>query len=278
MNLLKNFIQKPQPRSAEGRLMHVAMEQIVPDPKNERHTFANMDGLVASIRNVGIIEPPIVKPLPNRRFQLLTGHRRWAAAQQLGLKSIDVLVRESRDEDEDPRLARLKSLISNLQRESVPPVELAETLQGLLDDPNGIDTQRQLAACLGKTESWVSDTLSLLRFSAELQERLRHTEKRLPLDAISKIARLEDHPQRQEQLLGEVLEGASAATIRERLHEVKPSRAGKGASRQAKPKVSFRTGQQAVVIVQSRNHERLTPDRQREALLEAYDTVAASDR
>ena len=55
MNILKNFIQKPQPRSAEGRLMHVAMEHIVPDPKNERRTFANMAGLVASIRPFGII-------------------------------------------------------------------------------------------------------------------------------------------------------------------------------------------------------------------------------
>ncbi len=278
MNLLKNFIQKPPLRSAESRLMHVSMEQIIPDPKNERQTFANMEGLVTSIRNVGIIEPPIVKLLPNQRFQILTGHRRWAAAQQLGLKSIDVLVRSSSDAPEDPRLVRLKSLISNLQRESVPPIELAETLQGLLDDPNGIETQRQLAACLGKTESWVSDTLSLLRFSPELQERLRHTEKRLPLDAISKIARLEDHPQRQEQLLGDVLAGASTATIRERLHEAQPTNAKNANPRHPKPKVSFRTGQHAVVIVQSRNHERLTPARQREALLEAYDTVAASDR
>jgi ParB family chromosome partitioning protein len=265
MSLLSSFT-KPK---ATQTTVPIAMDHLVPDPDNERKTFANMDGLIASIRHMGIIEPPVVKPLPHGRYQLLTGHRRWAAAKHLGHETLDVVIRH--DNTDDRCDVRIKSLISNLQREAVPPLELAETLQGLLDDPNGIETQRQLAAYLGKAESWISDTLALLRLAPQLQSKLRKSEKKISLDAISKIARLDDLEQ-QEHLLDQALMGAPTTTIREQIQQsTHPS--DKDSSHRPKPKVSYHTGHQAVLIIQSQDSHDLTPERQRAVLQEAFQQI-----
>src|SRR4051794_8723617 len=74
-----------------GRVI-VNIDAIIPDPNNERKTFHAIDDLAASIARVGVVEPPTVVPLPDDRYMLTTGERRWRAARKAGLQQIPVIV------------------------------------------------------------------------------------------------------------------------------------------------------------------------------------------
>src|SRR5947199_6646893 len=112
-----------------GRLV-VGISRVKEDPKNERKTFRNMEGLTASIKAVGLIEPITVTAESNETYRIITGHRRYRAAKAAGLEQVEVLIREPEDE----LIRRQKSVISNVQREDVGPVELAEALQSIMDE------------------------------------------------------------------------------------------------------------------------------------------------
>jgi ParB family chromosome partitioning protein len=107
-----------------GRLV-VSIDKIVENPRNERKVFRNMDGLTASVRAVGAVEPITVASLEDGRYQIITGHRRYRAARAAGLSQVEVLIREP----EEQRARRRKSLVSNIQCEDIGPLELAEALQ-----------------------------------------------------------------------------------------------------------------------------------------------------
>jgi hypothetical protein len=83
-------------------------------------------------------------------------------------------------------------LISNTQREDISPVEVAETLQRLLEDGEGIRSQRDLARLLGMRDAWVSDILRILTLPAKLQELLRTAERAVPYDTVMRVAHSED--------------------------------------------------------------------------------------
>src|SRR5690242_18759616 len=76
-----------------GRLI-VGISKLKEDPKNERKTFRNMQGLIASIKAVGLIEPITVTPEANDRYKIITGHRRFRAAKAAGLDQVEVLIRD----------------------------------------------------------------------------------------------------------------------------------------------------------------------------------------
>src|ERR1700674_2921558 len=110
-----------------GRLV-VGIERLKEDPRNERRTFRNMDGLVASIKAVGLVEPITVTPEEGDTYRIVTGHRRYRAAKAAKLVQVEVLIRDPEDE----LTRRVKSIISNVQREDVGAIEMAEALQALL--------------------------------------------------------------------------------------------------------------------------------------------------
>src|SRR4051812_11596162 len=103
-----------------GRLV-VSIDRLKEDERNERRTFRNMDGLIASIKAVGLIEPITVTPEEGTEgtYRIVTGHRRYRAAKAAGLSQVEILIREPDDE----LIRRIKSIISNVQREDVGPVE-----------------------------------------------------------------------------------------------------------------------------------------------------------
>src|SRR5687767_14350741 len=123
LDLVREGLAQDASLKKRGRLV-VSILKLREDPKNERKTFRNMAGLVASIRAVGLIEPITVTPEPDESYRIITGHRRYRAAKAAGLKQVEVLIREPEDE----LARRQKSVISNVQREDVGPVELAEGL------------------------------------------------------------------------------------------------------------------------------------------------------
>ncbi len=246
-----------------GRLV-VSVTKLIEDPRNERKTFRNMDGLIASIKTVGVVEPVTVAPEDDGTYRIITGHRRFRAAKEAGLEQIEVLIRDPQDERE----RRLKSIVSNVQHEDVGPVEMAEALQSLMDEDSTIKTQDDLARTIGKDRTWVNGMLRVLTLPPPLQEKVGCTHISISYDSMIRVARL-DNVADQERLVDQLLGGASQQDIRAEIDAIK-NRNGKDTKprEKQKPKQVYRTSQNATVIVQSTT-TKLTRDRIISALQEA---------
>jgi ParB family chromosome partitioning protein len=264
LDLVREGLSSEGGLKKRGRLI-VSVSKLIEDPRNERKTFRNMEGLVASVKAVGLIEPITVTPSEGDRYQIITGHRRYRAAKAAGLEQMEVLIREPQDE----LSRRQKSVISNVQREDVGPVEMAEALQSLMEEHPNIKTQDDLSRLIGKGKPWVSDMLRILTLPANLQQEVRCTEQSISYDSMSRIARIDDAHQ-QRELIQALLGGASQKEIRQRIDETKGNRDGKqnGAPKASKPKKVYYTKHKATVIVQATGGK-LTIDQCVEALREA---------
>jgi ParB/RepB/Spo0J family partition protein len=192
-----------------GRFV-VSIERLQEDPDNERKTFRNMDDMIESVRRYGIVEPITVTP-DGDNYRILTGHRRFRAAKAVGLPEVEILVREP----EDHTTRRFKSLISNIQRENIGAVELAETLRALLD-AEAVPTQRELARQVGKSEQWVSGMLRILELPARVQEQLRNPITGIGYEMAQRIAQVGD-TELQEEMLTAAKAGESTRSIRHRM-------------------------------------------------------------
>jgi ParB family chromosome partitioning protein len=126
---------------------------------------ARLAELAASIRQSGIVQPILVRRLAGDRYQIIAGERRWRAAQQAGLPTVPVTVREVPDE----RLLEL-ALVENIQRQELNALEEAHAYKRLLEDL-GL-TQEEVAQRVGKDRSTVANTLRLLRVPKEVREML----------------------------------------------------------------------------------------------------------
>jgi ParB family chromosome partitioning protein len=124
-----------------------------------------LDTLAASIETQGILQPVVVRPLGNQRYEILSGERRWRAAQLVGLDKVPVVVKEVSDED-----AIAIALIENIQREDLNPVEEAVGLKRLQDE-FGL-SQEQIAAAVGRSRSAVANSLRLLNLHSDVQAML----------------------------------------------------------------------------------------------------------
>ncbi|MFN0079991.1 MAG: ParB/RepB/Spo0J family partition protein [Prosthecobacter sp.] len=206
LDLVKSGLTGGLPK--RGRFI-VSIDRLQEDPNNERKVFHNMDDMIESVRRHGIIEP-ITVTQDGDHYRILTGHRRFRAAKAVGLTELEVIVRES----DDQITRRFKSLISNIQRENIPAIELAETLRTLLDS-GAVATQRELAAQIGKSEQWMSGMLRILELPARLQEELRHTPG-IGYEVAQRIAQVDDS-QFQEELVAAAAAGESTPSIRARI-------------------------------------------------------------
>lgn len=270
----KSRLQLVREQAARGQLrddaiqrtrLVVSIDKLVEDPNNERKTLNHIEEMVASVKAHGIIEPITVVALDNGRYQIVTGHRRYRAAKLAGLGQVEILVRQP----EDDRRRRIKSLISNIQRESVPPLELALAIKALIGE-EGL-SQHQVAEELGKSKAWVSGVLRMLDLSDAAKEKVWCTKLSLSADALSRIARVDD-PELQSQLVDELLDGTTQGEIRKRIRQADRPHGPKPAS---KAKRTFRTRHQAVVTVQSET-SRLTGDQLIAALQEALEEAGKS--
>jgi ParB family chromosome partitioning protein len=121
--------------------------------------------LAASIRSQGLMQPLLVRPVDRDRYELVAGERRWRAAQMAGLDEVPALVREIPD---DAALAM--SLIENIQRENLNPMEEAAGLQRLVDEFKM--THEQAADAVGRSRSATTNLLRLLKLPRPIQEML----------------------------------------------------------------------------------------------------------
>jgi len=126
-----------------------------------------LEELAQSIKNHGVMQPIVVRPLSGGRYEIIAGERRWRASQQAGLKKVPALVREVPDE-----AAIAMALIENIQREDLNPIEEAVALQRLQQEFQL--TQQQVADAVGKSRVSVSNLLRLIALPDEIKTLLAH--------------------------------------------------------------------------------------------------------
>jgi len=156
------------PMVAEGQqFQDLPVDAISANPNQPRKSFdsASLQELVSSMRQTGVLQPVVVRPLGDR-YQLIVGERRWRAAKLAGLSTIPAVVREATDA-ECIELA----LIENLLREDLNPMEEAEAYQRLLAEFEW--TQEELAQRVGKDRTSIANCLRLLKLPAIIQDDLR---------------------------------------------------------------------------------------------------------
>jgi ParB family chromosome partitioning protein len=140
---------------AEDALTRIPIADVVTDAAQPRRGLGSLEGLKASIRQHGILQPIVVSPAGGGRYKIVAGHRRFAAATQLGLKTVPAVVRTVAEHE------RLElQLIENIHRLDLNPVEEARSLRGLMADHNL--TQAELSKRLGKSVATINQTLRVL--------------------------------------------------------------------------------------------------------------------
>jgi ParB-like partition proteins len=152
-----------------ARLASLSPEDIVPNAQQPRTEFDAdaLDELVASIREVGVLQPIVVRPILGQRdkYELIMGERRLRATKRLGLATIPAVVKDTADEN----MLR-DALLENLHRSELNPLEEASAYQQLLAD-FGI-TQDELANRIGRSRPQITNTLRLLKLPATVQKRV----------------------------------------------------------------------------------------------------------
>ena len=168
----------------EAGLLEVPIAAIGSNPKQPRRSFDEepLEALAASIREVGVLQPVVVRS-KNGGYELVAGERRLRAARMAGLATIPAVIRDT-DDSEGLR----EALIENLHREDLGALDLAEAFQELLDDLGA--TQEQLAARLGISRPHVANTIRLLNLPPDVQQLL--AERRLSAGHARALLGLED--------------------------------------------------------------------------------------
>lgn len=146
----------------------IDLDRVRPNPRQPRQDFdaESLDELAASLKAQGLLQPVIVRPAGDGRYELVAGERRWRAAQRAGMLKIPAIIRNVADEG----LLEL-ALIENLQREELNPIEEAQAYRVLIDDL-GL-TQQQVADRVGRQRATVTNAMRLLQLPGPVQEKVR---------------------------------------------------------------------------------------------------------
>jgi len=155
----------PKPVPTEG-LIQIDIDLIDPSPYQPRTRFRDeaLEELARSIQSSGIVQPLVARRLGDR-FQLIAGERRWRAAQRAGLTRVPVVLRSVTEE-----MALEMTLVENLQREDLNPIEQARAFQKLIDE-FGL-TQEQVAERTGKDRTTIANAVRLLRLEEPILDLL----------------------------------------------------------------------------------------------------------
>ena len=155
------------PVPAGSYFADLPLDSISPNPRQPRTVFDEeaMNELVESIREVGMLQPIVVRPLGGSKFELVMGERRWRAAQHAAVDTIPAIVRETADHD----LLR-DALLENLHRAQLNPLEEAAAYQQMLEDFGC--TQEELASRIKRSRPQISNTIRLLRLPPTVQRRI----------------------------------------------------------------------------------------------------------
>lgn len=184
-------------RQTGEQIFEIPIEQIEPNPEQPRKNFPHLEleELINSIREHGIIQPLILTKASADRYQIVAGERRFRAAKILELKTVPAIVRAFQD------MEKLEiSLLENVQRQDLNPVEKARAYQRLIDEFNL--TQEAVAKKIGKARATVANTLRLLSLPETVQQAIEMG--RLTEGHAKSLLAIDD-PFKQEMLLKRIL-------------------------------------------------------------------------
>ncbi|HSU34126.1 MAG TPA: ParB/RepB/Spo0J family partition protein [Propionibacteriaceae bacterium] len=188
----QSMTERPAPNGDEPYFTDLPISAVTPNPRQPRAVFDEeaMAELVASIEEVGLLQPIVVRPAGQGRFELVMGERRWRAAQEAGLDTIPAIVRQTKDHN----LLR-DALLENLHRAQLNPLEEAAAYQQMLGDFGC--TQEELATRIKRSRPQISNTIRLLRLPPAVQRRVAagvlsagHARALLAIDSAAEQERL----------------------------------------------------------------------------------------
>ncbi len=191
-----HFVEQLAVRHAEGIGQNIAVDSLIPNRRQPRQLFEAIDELVASIREVGVLEPLLVRREP-QGFQIISGERRYRAAVEAGLDKVPCIVL-----DVDDAQVLTIALIENLQRQDLSPFEEAEGLRALVEQFDY--THEQVAKKIGKARTSITETLSLSDIPGPLRERLE-TAGVMTKSILLEVARIED-PDEQDEIVRRIID------------------------------------------------------------------------
>jgi ParB family transcriptional regulator, chromosome partitioning protein len=211
------------PQQAYGTYFdEIAIGAITPNPRQPRQNFDEdtLEELASSIREVGLLQPVVVRKVMPGHFELIMGERRWRACQLAGLEHVPAIVRGTPDDE----LLR-EALMENLHREQLNPLEEAAAYQQLLDDFSA--THDELARKVGRSRPHISNTIRLLQLPPQVQRRVAAGV--LSAGHARALLALAD-PEEQDRLAHRIVaEGLSVRAVEEIValgqHQAKPRRA-----------------------------------------------------
>lgn len=201
--------------AAAGGVNQIPLSEIQPNPFQPRRTFndGQLEELAASIREQGLLQPIVVRPIAGG-YQLIVGERRFRAAQMVGLTAVPALVRTSGDQQ-----SLEMAIIENLQREDLNPIEQAEAFARLAGEFRL--TQEQIGQKTGKDRASIANFLRLLKLEPKVRELIRNGAlsfgQARPLIGLDPV---------QQQILADriVGEGWSARRVEEHINQLGRSR------------------------------------------------------
>ncbi len=150
-----------------ANLNRVPLHSIVPNPRQPRTVFdeEKMAELITSIKEVGVLQPPVVRVVADGRYELIMGERRWRAAKAAGLSEIPVIIRQTPDNE----LLR-EALLENIHRSELNALEEGAAYEQLINDFNY--THDELAQKIGRSRPHITNTLRLLALPPSVQRRV----------------------------------------------------------------------------------------------------------
>lgn len=191
-------VQTKKSVSSGREIVDVPVDQIVPNPSQPRESFSHeeMEELIASIKEHGILQPLIVSPV-DEGYELIAGERRWRASKMAGMRTVPAIVRSVKDQQ------KLElALIENIHRQNLNPIEEAKAYKRLIDE-FGL-TQDEVAKKVGKSRPQVSNFIRLLELPPEIQEAVASGE--LPYTQARTLLAL-DSPSQQMKLYKKIVQG-----------------------------------------------------------------------
>lgn len=196
---------KPLKGAAQGAevVFEIPINEITPADDNDRRgKLKDIDGMAASIKAQGILQPLTVAPMA-KGYMVVFGHRRLAGAKKAGLKLVRCLIAEElRD---NPALVREKRLVENLQREDLSPVEEGCAFKQLIDE-HGY-SQRQLADKIGCSQSHIAKRVSIAELPEKVLDLLERDSGGITIGDAVELTRLKDEPSRVEAVVAAVTSG-----------------------------------------------------------------------
>ena len=263
----QHFVEQLAVRHTDGIGEHIPVDSLIPNPQQPRQMFDAIDELVASIKEVGILEPLLVRRTP-QGFQIVSGERRYRAGVEVGLEQMPCIVL-----DVDEAQVLTIALIENLQRQDLSPFEEAEGLRALVD--RFAYTHEEVARKIGKSRTSVTEMLSLADIPAALRERLEAAGVATK-SILLEVARIEDADE-QTALVDLIVEqGLTRDQLRamRRGEEAEPEAVAEPAAPKEPPgrRITYRSGT-GITLTLYLNRDEITVPEIQQTLREAIEEL-----